>query len=336
MRPDQPETGEPDVPRPGVSGSPAVDGDHAVDRGDRGDGGDGGDRGDRGDRGAATTDGDQPRAAPASRAEQLAEHARLRASVTVSNQESADRARWADAVDGLRTEWEQHKERYPDRVQAAPRTEPDGSWVCGEHRRLDPEQNNEATKAHADLADEAERHILPAMRRIEAAGPERNLAGLEHMVKGEDRLKEKLAEELTGKEKTVRAALNEVPDAIRFTLCCDAQRYAMSVQADVERLKTEGFELVKLKNLWTDNQYKGINSQWRRPESGSRFEMQFHTPESLEAKELTHQAYERIRREDVTPAERSEARAFQRQVNAVLFTPPGTDRIRNYPERTDG
>jgi hypothetical protein len=64
--------------------------------------------------------------------------------------------------------------------------------------------------------------------------------------------------------------------------------------------------------------------------------MQFHTPESLEAKELTHQAYERIRREDVTPAERSEARAFQRQVNAVLFTPPGTDRIRNYPERTDG
>ncbi|HEX3715245.1 MAG TPA: hypothetical protein VHV09_20800, partial [Trebonia sp.] len=74
-------------------------------------------------------------------------------------------------------------------MQAAPRTEPDGSWVCGEHRRLDPEQNNEATKAHADLADEAERHILPAMRRIEAAGPERNLAGLEHMVKGEDRLK---------------------------------------------------------------------------------------------------------------------------------------------------
>ena len=43
---------------------------------------------------------------------------------------------------------------------------------CGEYRRLDPEQNTEAGKAHADLADEAGRHILPAMRRIEAADPD--------------------------------------------------------------------------------------------------------------------------------------------------------------------
>ena len=58
-------------------------------------------------------------------------------------------------------------------------------------------------------------------------------------------------------------------------------------------MKSEGFELVKLKNLWAEDQYKGINSQWRRPETGLRFEVQFHTPESLEAKELTHKAYER-------------------------------------------
>jgi hypothetical protein len=45
-------------------------------------------------------------------------------------------------------------------------------------------------------------------------------------------------------------------------------------------VKAEGFELVKLKNLWTADRYKGINSQWRRPDTGTRFEMQFHTPES--------------------------------------------------------
>ena len=60
--------------------------------------------------------------------------------------------------------------------------------------------------------------------------------------------------------------------------------------------------------------------------------MQFHTPESLEAKELTHQAYEGIRGPDTTPAERREARAFQRRVNEFLLTPPGTDRIKDYPE----
>jgi hypothetical protein len=267
--------------------------------------------------------------ATVSREEQLAEHVRYR---EVAEATTAAADRWVSAVPALRVAWEEHKQRYPERVRASPRTEDDGTWVCGEYRRLDPEQNTEAGKAHADLADEADRHILPALRRVEAADPDRRLAGLEHMVKGEDRLKEKLADELLGKDKTVREALNEVPDGVRFTLRYNPGRYAEGVLADVGRLKAEGFELIKLKNLWTDSQYKGINSQWCRPETGSRFEMQFHTPESLEAKELTHQAYEGIRGPDTTPAERREARAFQRRVNDFLLAPPGTDRIKDYPE----
>jgi hypothetical protein len=273
--------------------------------------------------------------APASRVEQIAAHYEYRETVEVTVHVADARAAWAEALPQFRAAWEEHKERYPEQTRAVPRTEPDGSWVCGEHRRLDPEQNTEVSKACADLADEATRHILPALRRVAAADPERQLAGLEHMIKGEDRLKEKLAEELFGKEKTVREALNEVPDAVRFTLHYSSEHYTEGVLADVEQLKVEGFELIKLKNLWADNQYKGVNSQWRRPETGSRFEMQFHTPESLEAKELTHKAYERIREPDVTPAERREARDFQREVNALLHAPPGTDHIKNYPEKTD-
>ena len=272
---------------------------------------------------------------PVSRADQIAAHLRYRETVSVTLQAAADRAAWAQARPELRAAWEDHKERYPERTRAVPHTTPDGSWTSGEHRRLDPEQNTEATKAHADLADEADRHILPALRRIEAADPDRQLAGLEHMVKGEDRLKEKLADELFGKNKTVRQALNEVPDAVRFTLRYDSGRYADGVVADVDRLKVEGFELIKLKNLWDSSQYKGVNSQWRRPDTGSRFEVQFHTFESLEAKELTHEAYERIRGSAAKTAERREARVFQHRVNAVLSTPPGSDRIKDYPEKAD-
>ncbi len=132
--------------------------------------------------------------APASRAEQAAEHARYREAVDAAYQAAADRAAWAEALPGLRATWDEHKQRYPDRERDAARTGADGSWTGGEHRRLDPEQNAEAGKAHADLADEAGREILPALRRVEAADPQRRLAGLEHMVKGEDRLKEKLAD----------------------------------------------------------------------------------------------------------------------------------------------
>ena len=91
-------------------------------------------------------------------------------------------------------------------------------------------------------------------------------------------------------------AQHQVPDPVRFTFTSTAPIVTLMVcSADVERLKEIGFEEIKLKNLWSDEQYKGINSQWRRPETGLRIEVQFHTPASLEAKELTHKAYERIR-----------------------------------------
>ena len=57
--------------------------------------------------------------------------------------------------------------------------------------------------------------------------------------------------------------------------------------------------------------------------------------ESLEAKELTHGAYERIRSLG-TPAERAGTEAFQRQVNAFLVIPERTDEIKDYPEKKNG
>lgn len=303
-----------------------------------------GDVGDRADHGADTGRPGRRWEAPAvSREEQIAAHARNRETVEATCQAAADRDAWAEAVPRLRVAWEEHKERYPERMRASPRTETDGSWVCGEYRRLDPEQNAEASKAHADLADEADRDILPALRRIEAADPERKLAGLEHMVKGEDRLKEKLADAWHGRPMlNVRQVLSMIPDAVRFTLAYSSERYSEGVLADVDRLKTEGFELIKLKNLWHADQYKGVNSQWLKAETGTRFEMQFHTPESLEAKELTHEAYERIRANAALPvdeqdlAEERELEGFQRRVNKLIATPPGTDRIKDFPEKNDG
>src|ERR1700722_4401407 len=280
--------------------------------------------------------GRQEAKAPVRRADQVAAHLRYRETVSVTMRTAADRATWAEALPNLRAAWADHKDKYPEQAHAAPRTEADGSWVCGEHRRLDPEQNTEAGKAHADLADEADRHILPALRRIEAADPDRQLAGLQHMVKGEDRLKEKLADVmLVDTHLTTRQALEKIPDAVRFTLTYSAERYTEGVLVDVDRLKAEGFELIKLRNGWESDQYKGINSQWRRSENGTRIEMQFHTPESLDAKELTHEAYERPRppKAETSSSERDNLEDFQRQVNALIATPPYAETIKNFPEK---
>jgi len=269
---------------------------------------------------------------PDARERQMSEHVRYRERVEISYQAAEAREAWARAAPGLRAEWAAHKQRYPDRDEQAGTTLADGSWIGDGNRRLSPEQNAEAAKCAADLRDEAIARIGPAMDRIEAADPDRRLAGREHMLKGEDRLKEKMADELRAPDVTVRQALDKIADGVRFTLEYPAERYASGVLADVDRVKAEGFELIKLKNLWGADQYKGVNSQWRAPETGTRCEIQFHTPESLEAKELTHQAYERIRGGSPSPEEERELTDFQRRVNAPLGAPPGTDRIRNFPE----
>jgi len=329
MRIDQPDPYEPDAHGPDAADRP-----------------DPADRGDHADRGADTGPSQERRGGPESavtREEQVAEHIRYRETVDAALRAAADRAAWGEAVPRLRAAWDEHKQRYPERTRATSRTEADGTWVSGEHRRLDPEQNTEASKAHADLADEADRHILPALHRIEAADPTRRLAGLDHMVKGEDRLKEKLADAWHGRPGlTAKEVLSMVPDAVRSTLTFGSERYAEGVLAGVDQLKAEGFELIKLKNLWHADQYKGINSQWFRAETGTRFEMQFHTPESLEAKELTHEAYERIRANAALPVDEQdlvqdrELENFQRQVNTLIATPPGTDRLKDFPEKNDG
>ena len=250
----------------------------------------------------------------------------------------ADRDPWAEALPSLRAAWEELEDRYPERERATPRTHTDGSWSSGETRRLTPGQNAEATKACADIHDEGERVALPAMLQIEAADPDRRLAGLDHMLKGEDRLKEKIAERLRyNPDLSPRQAAAEVPDAVRFTLAYSESNYTDGVQADVERLQGAGYELLKLKNLWAKDQYKGVNSQWLRPETGLRFEVQFHTPQSREAKELTHQAYERLRDPLTSKAEETELEAYQRRVNAFVKRPPDVFSIEDYPpEKRDG
>jgi hypothetical protein len=71
-------------------------------------------------------------------------------------------------------------------------------------------------------------------------------------------------------ELSAAEALDAVSDAVRFTYTHSETRYTQGVSNDVERLKARGFEFDRLKNTWTSDQYKGINTQWLEPESGVR------------------------------------------------------------------
>jgi len=207
---------------------------------------------------------------------------------------------------------------------------------------IDAASNTEIDLGYARIREVGENVIAPAILRIAAEDPTRTLTGFDRRIKGEDRLKEKVSDLLEPPSKLpADQALSAIVDVVRFTYTYHENRYIPGVLADVERLKSQGFVLDRLKNTWGSEQYKGINTQWLEPNSGVRFEVQFHTQASLEAKELTHEAYERIRsiteRTPETEREAEELEAFQSRANAQVPIPPDVSVIEDYRrEKRDG
>jgi hypothetical protein len=202
---------------------------------------------------------------------------------------------------------------------------------------VEAEYRQEAVDRGCDRVREIERTVVtPAMLGIEAEDPDRRLAGFDNRLKGRERLAEKVTKQLAAQpDLKPDEAFAGVKDAIRYTFQYAEDKYAVGATADCERLKARGFEFLDLRNTWDREEYKGINSWWREPMSGLRFEVQFHTQASYDAKQLTHTAYEQIRDPRTPDDEVERLRAFQRDVFGKVPIPPGTTDISPFiPRRT--
>jgi hypothetical protein len=184
-------------------------------------------------------------------------------------------------------------------------------------------------QGYARVREIEEKIVTPAMRRIEAEDPDRHLAGLEHSLKGKDRLTEKITLDVEKKGRSIDEALGNVKDAIRYTFVYDEDKYTAGVYADCERLENAGFERFDRRNSWDEDEYKGVNSRWHVPGMKQMFEVQFHTQPSLDAKEETHWAYERIRVSS-DDTEIAQLHAYQRAVTSKVSIPPDAREIPEY------
>ena len=101
-------------------------------------------------------------------------------------------------------------------------------------------------------------------------------------------------------------------DVIRYTSVSSVGDYYSDFNRTISTLTAKGYQVVEVTDFWKLTEesrakggYKGINVKMDSPD-GAHFELQFHTPDSLRAKESVHVLYERLRRPDVTPTEREE------------------------------
>lgn len=242
---------------------------------------------------------------------------------------------WEETAELSRWMWSEYKRKWPseERQPVDRSADPPGSWRGDSNRFLD-RAVNERIGAECDrIAEREERRISPALRAVESQDPDRHLIRFDQCLKGRDRIKEKIYGMIQESGFSAEEAISRVPDAIRYTFQYDEVRYTQGVKADIARMGEQGFKLDILRNYWSDDQYKGINSQWTEPDTGQRFEVQFHTRISCEAKELTHGAYERLRAGRPDKFEQMVLEAFQKNVATEVPIPPGAADIPDYPKR---
>jgi hypothetical protein len=248
--------------------------------------------------------------------------------------EQAAAQKWDEDSKESRWMWGEYQRKWPpaERVPVEKPRDPPGSWREGD-RYMAPDANGRA-EAECDRVAVRERDtISPALRAVESQDPDRHLVGFDFRLKGRDRIKEKVCKTIKESSRSPEQAVSLVPDAIRYTFQYREAHYTQGVVADITRLKDQGFKLDKLKNFWSDEQYKGVNSQWIEAGTGQRFEVQFHTRISFEAKQLTHDAYERLRSRQADSFEELVLEAFQKKVTGEVPVPSSAASIRDYPER---
>ena len=97
---------------------------------------------------------------------------------------------------------------------------------------------------------------------------ERHLVGVENRLKDEDRVEDKVAESLAVKGRTVAEAMKLIADAIRYTFQYHEADYGRHVLEDIALMQQRSSDLVRLRNFWRGDQYKGISSLWRHRDTG--------------------------------------------------------------------
>jgi hypothetical protein len=221
------------------------------------------------------------------------------------------------------------------------RTAPDGAWDWKGHK-LAPYRSLIADEAVARCRDKegrddkgnyGEHGFTPAMRHLEAQLDHGHLIEdtEKFALKDPDRFKEKFAR-LIGRYPGAdpRELASSIADGIRYTIIFDFDYYTEGVEDGQARLAEAGYEHIETKPSWDSDQYKGVNSQWREKSGNVRFEVQFHTEESWDAKQKTHEAYERIQEPGTSVEEVERLREYQRQVSAEVRVPPGALEIEPY------
>ena len=153
------------------------------------------------------------------------------------------------------------------------------------------------------------------------------------------RIAEKIQENIKeaedrGEHISYEQATDQLSDMVRYTQACTADNLTDCFEATRSALEAKGYKTVKVKNTWDsysiNKAYRGVNCVFMSP-TGTRFELQFHTAESLVGKEVQHGQYEEQRSPRTSESRKKELGQMMYNNMSSLSRPKGIERIKKYP-----
>lgn len=155
------------------------------------------------------------------------------------------------------------------------------------------------------------------------------LAGLDFRLKEQQSLARKIRTDSHKVAATEEEAADDIHDVLRYTYQLPVDSFADEFARIRAALEKAGYTVTKLANTLGDvgNSYRGVNSQFETPD-GFKFELQFHTRQSLEVKERNHLLYEEQRAEGTTVERRWELDAEMAENASKIETPPRIEEVR--------
>lgn len=133
--------------------------------------------------------------------------------------------------------------------------------------------------------------LISAVVKTVSADNQMELAGWDFRVKGKESYMRKIQNRYENGQTDYQAS-----DIVRYTMVTGGDTLVSKLKRVTKDLAALGYETIEVNNFWLDtlNPYNGINTVVKTP-NGQRFELQYHTPESLEVKEKMHALYEKKR-----------------------------------------